>query len=123
MRFLIVDDSVTMRRILRLFLTDLSVGEIDEASDGAEAVAKTAASAYDLVLLDWNMPTLSGLDALKAIRARGDAVPVIMVTTEAEKKRVLEALQAGASNYVIKPFDKENLLAKIRQVVPKAGPA
>ncbi len=116
MKVLVVDDSLTMRRILRNVLLEMGITDVEEAGDGEEAVAKTARGAYDLALMDWNMPKMLGLDALVAIRARGDKVPIIMVTTEAEKKRVLEALQAGANNYVIKPFDKAQLVAKIRQV-------
>ncbi len=118
MRVLVVDDSATMRRILGMLLADLQVRQVDEAVNGREAVEKTAATAYDLVLLDWNMPEMLGIDALIAIRARGDQVPIIMVTTEAEKRRVLDALKAGANNYVIKPFVKDALLTKIRQTVP-----
>ncbi len=118
MRVLVVDDSATMRRILGMLLADLQVRQVDEAVNGREAVEETAATAYDLVLLDWNMPEMLGIDALIAIRARGDQVPIIMVTTEAEKRRVLDALKAGANNYVIKPFVKDALLTKIRQTVP-----
>lgn len=122
MKTLVVDDSVTMRRILVNILRNAGIAEVDEACDGQQAVDGVRAKRYDLVLMDWNMPNMLGIDALKQIRASGDQVPVIMVTTEAEKGRVLEALKAGASNYIIKPFKPESILAKVSDFIKGSGP-
>lgn len=111
---LIVDDSVTMRRIVAKLLQELGITDIEEAADGDQCVLKVASGAYSLVLLDWNMPNMLGIDALKAIRASGNKVPVIMVTTESEKRNILEAIKSGANNYITKPFEKEALQAKIK---------
>lgn len=119
MKILLVDDSTTMRRIQRNTLEKLGHSEIIEAGDGAEAIAKLQAGPFDLVLMDWNMPNMTGIDALKKIKADPalKAVPVIMVTSESEKSRILEAIQSGAANYVVKPFQAETLAEKIAAVV------
>ena len=117
MKILIVDDSSTMRRILANTMEQAGWTEIEQANDGQEAVEMTAANAFDLILMDWNMPRMSGFEALQAIRAAGKKMPIIMVTTEAEKCRVLEALKAGANNYIIKPFKPEMIVAKIQDVL------
>lgn len=127
MRILVVDDSATMRRIERNTLEKSGTAEVEEASDGEEALRMLGEKAFDLVLMDWNMPALSGIDALKRIKSDAaiKAVPVIMVTSESEKGRIIEALQAGAANYVVKPFQAETLLEKVASVLkpPKAvGP-
>jgi two-component system chemotaxis response regulator CheY len=114
MKALVVDDSLVMRRILISALKMADVTEIDEAGDGQEAVDAVMKEDYSIVLLDWNMPVMLGIDALKAIRAAGKNVPVIMVTTEAERVRVLEALRAGAMSYVIKPFEAAAIVEKIK---------
>jgi two-component system chemotaxis response regulator CheY len=121
MKILVVDDSTTMRKILINVLRGSGITEVDEAFDGLQAVEAVAAKQYDVVLLDWNMPNMLGIDALKKMRAMGNQVPVIMVTTEAEKGRVLEALKAGANNYMIKPFKPDAIIAKINEVVAGAG--
>lgn len=120
MKILIADDSTTMRKILVNSLNNVGITEIDEASDGQQAVAAARDKDYSIVLMDWNMPNMLGIDALKNIRASGNKVPVIMVTTEAEKGRVLEALKAGANNYIIKPFKPDLIIAKINEVVQAA---
>jgi two-component system, chemotaxis family, chemotaxis protein CheY len=123
MKALIVDDSAVMRKVLIGALARANITDIDQAADGAEAVAATQAAEYDLVLMDWNMPNMLGIDAVKAIRANGKKMPIIMVTTEAEKTRVIDALKAGASNYVIKPFEPATIVTKIQEVLAKAGTA
>ncbi|MCG8651462.1 MAG: response regulator, partial [Pirellulales bacterium] len=75
------------------------------------------ANSFDLVLSDWNMPQMNGLELLKAIRATGSKVPLIMITTESEQARVLEAIQAGANNYLVKPFEQDVLMDKLQQFV------
>lgn len=118
MRILLVDDSNTMRRIQKNTLTGLGLTDVIEAEDGAEAVRKVQAGGIDLVLMDWNMPNMSGIEALKAIRANpaSAGVPVIMVTSESEKSKILEAVQAGATNYIVKPFTADVLQEKISAI-------
>lgn len=120
MKALVVDDSAVMRKVLIGALSRVNITDVDQASDGAEAVQKVQENEYDIILLDWNMPNMLGIDALKAIRAMGKTMPIIMVTTEAEKSRVLEALKAGATNYVIKPFEPNTIVNKIQEVLNKA---
>lgn len=117
MRLLVVDDSLTMRKLILNCLAELGDAQIDQAEDGLQCVAMAAKNAYDCILLDWNMPKMLGIDALKAIRSSGNKVPVMMVTTEAQKSSILEAIREGANNYVCKPFDKATLVNKIRQTV------
>lgn len=117
MKVLVVDDSTTMRRILINSLNPVGVTDVAEARDGQEAVEAVRAGQFDLVLMDWNMPNMLGIDALKQIRAMGNQVPVIMVTTEAEGDRVMEAMKSGANNYIIKPFKPDVIIAKIKAVM------
>ena len=121
MKALVVDDSAVMRKILIGALGRAKITEVDQASDGQEAVTAVGQNDYCLVLMDWNMPNMLGIEAVKAIRAAGKTVPIIMVTTEAEKSRVLEALKAGANNYIIKPFEPDAIVDKILQAIEKAA--
>jgi len=121
MKILVVDDSAVMRKVLIGALSKVGVEDVSQASDGREAVAAVEKETYDLVLMDWNMPNMSGIDALREIRASGNKTPVIMVTTEAEKSRVVEALKAGANNYVIKPFQPNTIGLKIKETLASAG--
>ena len=117
-RFLVVDDMSTMRKIIKTILAQLGYTNVDEAENGKEALAKLRVGNYQFVLLDWNMPEMDGLETLKAIRAdeKLKDIPVIMVTAEAKKENVLTAIQAGANNYVVKPFTPEVLKEKIEKV-------
>jgi len=121
MKILIVDDSVVMRRIMINALSTSGITDIDQAADGVIGVEMVGQKEYDMVLMDWNMPNLLGIDAVKQIRENGHTVPIIMVTTEAEKSRVVEALKAGANNYVIKPFQPNVIITKINDVLKKMG--
>ena len=121
MKALVVDDSAVMRKVLIGALSRASITEVDQAGDGLEAVEAVKANEYGLVLMDWNMPNMLGIDAVKAIRAEGSTVPIIMVTTEAEKSRVIDALKAGANNYIIKPFEPATIVTKIEEVLQKAS--
>jgi two-component system chemotaxis response regulator CheY len=123
MKILLVDDSNTMRRIEKNTLEKMGYTDVTEAGDGAEAVSKAAQGGFDLVLMDWNMPNMTGIDALKKLKTQDStrAIPVIMVTSESEKSRIMEALQAGAANYVVKPFQPETLQEKIAAVAKKSG--
>jgi two-component system chemotaxis response regulator CheY len=114
-RVLVADDSSTMRKIILRSLQAVGVKDVTEASDGAEAVSMFAPGKFDLVLTDWNMPAMTGLEVLKAIRAQDTEIPVIMVTTEAEKSRVLEAIQAGVTDYLVKPFTPDTLREKLEK--------
>jgi two-component system chemotaxis response regulator CheY len=119
MRALVVDDSAVMRKVLIGALGRANISEVDQASDGLEAVQAVQQNDYDIILMDWNMPNMLGIDALKAIREMGKTMPIIMVTTEAEKGRVLEALKSGATNYIIKPFEPNTIVGKIQEVLNK----
>jgi len=121
MKALVVDDSAVMRKVLIGALGRANITDIDQAADGQEAVAATEANDYNLVLMDWNMPNMLGIDAVRAIRANGKTMPIIMVTTEAEKSRVIDALKAGAQNYVIKPFEPATIVSKIQDVLAKSA--
>jgi two-component system chemotaxis response regulator CheY len=120
MKALVVDDSAVMRKVVIGALARADITDVDQVADGLEAVKSCKEAEYDLVLLDWNMPNMLGIDALKEIRALGQTMPVIMVTTEAEKGRIVEALKAGATNYVIKPFEPQTIIQKITEVIEKA---
>lgn len=119
MKALVVDDSEVMRKVLVGALSRADITDVDQASDGKEAVAKAGSNQYDLILMDWYMPNMLGIDAVKAIRGAGNKVPIIMVTTEAEKSRVIEALKAGANNYIIKPFEPQAIVKKIQETIDK----
>ncbi|MBI5118471.1 response regulator [Candidatus Poribacteria bacterium] len=121
MKVLVVDDSAVMRKVIIGALSQAGFNDICQAADGQEAVTKVMAGDYGIVLMDWNMPNMSGLDALKAIRTNKSKVPIIMVTTEAEKSRIIDALKAGANNYIIKPFKPETIASKVGEVLAKAS--
>lgn len=121
MKALVVDDSLTIRRIVIKALAIAGIADTVEAADGVEALGAAGSDSFDVILLDWNMPTLSGIETLRALRRAGNKTPVIMVTTEAEKSRVIDAIKAGANDYLIKPFSPDQLAAKVKGVV--AAPA
>ena len=125
MRVLIVDDSRTMRRVIANCLREFDDVTISEAGNGAEAMLRLVdMQGADLILSDWNMPNQNGLQFLQALAASPfKACPVIMVTSEAEKERVLEAVKAGAAGYVIKPFTADTLREKIKHVLAARSPA
>ena len=114
-KVLVADDSSTMRTIIRRSLEALGVTESVEANDGEQAIAKFVPGEFDLVLTDWNMPGKNGLEVVEAIRKVDKDVPIVMVTTEGEKARVLQAIQAGVSDYLVKPFDVDTLREKLEK--------
>ncbi len=116
-KVLVADDSGVMRKIVIRALASAGVNDVVEAADGNEAIQHFQQQPFDLVLTDWNMPGKSGIDVLKAIRASGATLPVVLITTEAEKGRVMEAIQAGVSEYVVKPFDAATLQAKLSKFI------
>ncbi len=121
MRVLLVDDSKTMRNIVKGVLGTLGVTAIEEAANGLDAVSKVDAFKPDLILLDWNMPVMDGITFVKTYRAKNKTTPIIMVTTEAEKAKVMEAIQAGVNNYAVKPFTPENLSKIIETTMAKVA--
>jgi two-component system chemotaxis response regulator CheY len=112
-RVLVADDSSTMRKIIIRSLQAVGIPTAVEACDGAEAVAFFKPGEFDLVLTDWNMPGKSGIEVVREIRAQDPTVPIIMVTTEAEKGRVMQAIEAGVSDYLVKPFTADSLRQKL----------
>ena len=117
MKVLVADDSGIMRKIIIRSLNAVGVSDIVEAADGQEAIDAYKAEPVDLILTDWNMPNKSGLDVVTEIRALGSTVPIIMVTTEAQKSQVIAAIQAGVSDYLTKPFESDDLRAKLDKFV------
>ncbi|MCU0838527.1 MAG: response regulator [Rhodospirillales bacterium] len=119
MRVLIVEDYKTMLRILRNLLNQLGFKNIEEASDGSEALHKLKAAPFDLVIADWNMEPMTGFQLLKEVRAdeKLKKMPFIMVTAESKTENVVAAKQAGVSNYIVKPFSTETLKAKLTSVL------
>ena len=125
-RILIVDDFSTMRRIVKNLLNDLGFTNTAEADDGTTALVELQKAKFDLVVTDWNMPGMPGIDLLKAIRADESLAktPVLMVTAEAKREQIIEAAQAGVNGYIIKPFTAatlEDKLVKIFERMEKAA--
>jgi two-component system chemotaxis response regulator CheY len=123
MRIFIIDDSKTMRNIEKGTLATLGHTTVEEAGDGQDALSRIDAFNPDLILLDWNMPVMDGITFVKQYRAKGRKVPIIMVTTEAEKTRVVEAIKAGVNNYVVKPFTPESLSQKVNETMARCAKA
>lgn len=123
MKFLIVDDFSTMRRIVRNLLKELGYGNAEEAEDGAAALSRLKAGGFDFVVSDINMPNMNGFELLEAIRANEQIkeLPVLMVTAEARKEDIVRAAQLGASGYIVKPFTKATLEEKLNKVLEKLG--
>jgi two-component system chemotaxis response regulator CheY len=113
---LVVDDFQTMTQLMRYLLKSLGFKNIDECQDGGTAMTKMAEKQYGLVISDWNMEPVSGLDLLKQLRAQGNAIPFIMVTAENKTESVLEAKQAGVTNYIVKPYNAVTLKNKLISV-------
>ena len=124
LKFLVVDDFSTMRRIVRNLLKELGYSSVDEAEDGSAALAKLKRESYDFLISDWNMPVMDGLQLLQAVRADAtlSAMPVLMVTAEAKKENIIAAAQAGASGYIVKPFTATTLDEKIKKILEKHKP-
>lgn len=123
MKVMIVDDSSTIRTLITSILGRLGAVETETARDGEDALSKVFSFMPDLILLDWNMPKMSGLDFLKQFRKRDKTTPVIMVTTESEKSRVIEAIRAGINDYVVKPFTPDTLISHVQKTMEKSKAA
>jgi two-component system, chemotaxis family, chemotaxis protein CheY len=123
LKYLIVDDFSTMRRIVRGLLKEMGCNNAEEAEDGAVALAALKAQKFDFVVCDINMPNMNGFDFLKAVRADDSLkhIPVLMVTAEARKEDIVLAAQTGASGYIVKPFTKATLEEKVQKIVQKIG--
>lgn len=121
LKFLVVDDFSTMRRIVRNLLKELGFTNVDEAEDGVVALSKLKGGNFEFVVSDWNMPNMTGLELLQAIRADATLkhLPVMMVTAEAKKENIIAAAQAGASGYIVKPFTAATLEEKLNKVFEK----
>ena len=119
MKFLVVDDYSTMRRIVKNLLHDLGYANVTEADDGKTALPLLQNGSFDFLITDWNMPGMPGLDLLKAVRANDKLkkLPVLMLTAEAKREQIVEAAQAGVSGYVIKPFTAVTLKEKIDKIL------
>ena len=119
MKFLIVDDASVMRKIISRTLAEIGVTpeNIVEAEDGEKAVEAVKAGTFSMIFMDWNMPQMLGIDAVVAIRALGVKTPILMVTTEGEKANVVRAIQAGATNYLVKPFTPDDIKSRVSQMV------
>lgn len=119
LKFLVVDDFSTMRRIVKNLLQELGYANVQEADDGSTALPMLKAGNFDFVITDWNMPQLPGLELLKAVRAdpKLTHLPVLMVTAEAKREQIVEAAQAGVSGYVIKPFTAQTLSEKLNKIL------
>lgn len=121
MRALVVDDSTVMRKIMIMALHEASIDQVDEAQDGCQALISIVNQDYDLVLMDWNMPNMKGIDAVRQIRAQGKSMPIIMVTSESDRAHVIEAIREGVTNYIVKPFDRPLLIDKVRQALRRTS--
>ncbi len=118
MKFLVVDDFSTMRRIVRNLLKELGYSNAEEAEDGIVALNMLRANKFDFVVSDWNMPNMTGIELLKNIRADANlkSLPVLMITAEARKENIIEAAQAGANGYIVKPFTAATLDEKLTKI-------
>ena len=118
MTVLVVDDFATMRRILKNIFRQLGFENVIETDDGTTALEALKKNKIDLIVSDWNMPKMTGLELLKTVRASDEykGIPFLMVTAEAQKQNVLEAVQAGVSNYVVKPFTAEQISDKLEKI-------
>lgn len=123
LKFLVVDDFSTMRRIVRNLLKELGFTNVEEAEDGAVALDKLRAAKFDFVVSDWNMPNMDGLTLLQSVRADPNlkALPFLMITAEAKKENIIAAAQAGASGYIVKPFTAGTLQEKLEKIFDKMG--
>lgn len=123
LKFLVVDDFSTMRRIVRNLLKELGFTNVEEAEDGAVALQKIKGGNFDFVVTDWNMPNMDGLTLLQSLRADPayKDLPVMMITAEAKKENIIAAAQAGASGYIVKPFTAATLSEKMEKIFEKFG--
>jgi two-component system chemotaxis response regulator CheY len=118
MKILIVDDFSTMRRIIKGLLHELGFNNVEEADDGNTALPMLRANGYDFLVTDWNMPGMTGIELLRAVRADAklSKLPILMVTAEAKREQIVEAAQAGVNGYIVKPFTANTLKEKMDKI-------
>ncbi|PJA26449.1 MAG: two-component system response regulator [candidate division Zixibacteria bacterium CG_4_9_14_3_um_filter_46_8] len=122
MQVLVVDDSQIMRRIVIGALNKAGISDTLDAPDGREAIKiLSEKNTVNLVLMDWNMPNMTGIEAIREIRAKNIKVPIIMVTTEGEKEKVIEAIKSGANDYLVKPFSPKDIQLKLEKFLKSEG--
>jgi len=123
LKFLVVDDFSTMRRIVRNLLKELGFTNVDEAEDGAVALAKLREGNFEFVVSDWNMPNMDGITLLQNVRAdpKLKTLPFLMITAESKKENIIQAAQSGASGYIVKPFTAATLQEKLDKIFEKMG--
>jgi two-component system chemotaxis response regulator CheY len=121
MKFLVVDDFSTMRRIIKNLLRDIGYENVIEAEDGRQALKLVQAGGIDFVITDWNMPNMTGIELLKEIRRHAgfNELPVLMVTAESRKEQIIEAAQAGVNGYIVKPFTAATLKEKLDKILQR----
>lgn len=122
-KVLVVDDFSTMRRIVNNLLRDAGFAHVAEAEDGAEALQKLEIESFQFVISDWNMPRMTGIELLKAVRSSSklQGLPFLLITAEARKENIVEAAQAGADGYIVKPFTVATLTQKIEGILKRKG--
>lgn len=123
MKILLIDDSRTMRHIQRSILNKVGFHEIQEACGGEDALVKVDGFCPDLLVVDWSMPSMDGLAFVKQYRAQGGIAPVILVMSEAQKRRLNEVLAAGVDNYVVKPFTPDIMSRRIKETLERSAAA
>jgi two-component system chemotaxis response regulator CheY len=123
MKILVVDDFSTMRRIIKNILKQIGFENVEEAEEGSQAFEKLKQGGYGFIITDWNMPVMDGMALMKKVRSDPDLkdLPILMVTAESEKEKVVEAIQAGVNNYIVKPFTAEVLKEKMDKIFEKSG--
>ena len=123
LKILVVDDFSTMRRIVRNLLKELGYTNVDEAEDGVVAMQRLKGNNFQFVITDWNMPNMTGIELLRAVRADPSLkhLPVLMITAEAKKENIIVAAQSGASGYIVKPFTAGTLEEKLGKIFDKYG--
>lgn len=122
-KVLVVDDFESMRRIVKQVLNDIGFKDVSLADDGATALPMLKNGNFGLLITDWNMPQMEGIDLVKAVRAdpRIKATPILMVTAEAKREQIIQAAQAGVNDYIVKPFTPDTLKAKIEKIFKALG--
>ncbi|UQZ90780.1 response regulator [Deltaproteobacteria bacterium Smac51] len=120
MKVLVVDDFSTMRRIVKNILRQLGFSNISEAEDGEKAAALLEIEKFDIIISDWNMPNMTGIELLRHVRSSEHLkdIPFLMVTAEAQQENIIEAVKAKVSNYVVKPFTADTLQEKLEKMFP-----
>ena len=120
-KILVVDDFATMRKVIKNLLRQIGYQNVTEAEDGVVALKELRSQKIDFIISDWNMPNMTGIELLRAVRADSElsSLPFLMVTAESLKENVVEAVKAGVSNYIVKPFTAEVLSEKIEKIIEK----